>query len=202
MDNATWCRTPTAVSAGRRLRPEVSKNSSTGLSSNEGESATSITTCAPVKATLSPSPVMMLIPLLGEAATTSWPFCRRMAAVFVPMRPVPPMTTIFIAISSSMSTFLCGDFLYTHGHTAPFVPIGGSEKARPLRTFSGTRVLRKIVELRLVAVVLYRSEKRRLDRGEITNLTHHVHNDRRHRRGRLRSKPNYRPDFLVNCESR
>src|SRR5207247_579171 len=39
MDSATWCRTPAAASAARRLRPEVSKNSSTALSSNEGELA-------------------------------------------------------------------------------------------------------------------------------------------------------------------
>src|SRR5215211_5790631 len=72
MESATWCRTPAAASAARRLRPEVSKNSSTALSSNEGELAKSITTCAPAMASLSPSPVMVLMPLLGEAATTSW----------------------------------------------------------------------------------------------------------------------------------
>src|SRR5882672_3980800 len=43
MESATWCRTPAAASAARRLRPEVSKNSSTALSSNEGELARSIT---------------------------------------------------------------------------------------------------------------------------------------------------------------
>src|SRR4051794_19049656 len=46
MESATWWRTQAAASAARRLRPEVSKNSSTGLSSNEGELARSITTCA------------------------------------------------------------------------------------------------------------------------------------------------------------
>src|SRR5262245_4620227 len=96
MDSATWCRTPAAASAASRLRPEVSKNSSTALSSNEGELARSITTCAPAMASLSPSPVMVLTPLLGEAATTSWPRWRRMATVFEPIRPVPPMTTIFM----------------------------------------------------------------------------------------------------------
>src|SRR5260370_19256621 len=96
MDSATWCRTPAAASAARRLRPEVSKNSSTALSSNEGELARSITTCAPAMASLRPSPVMLLTPLLGEAATTSWPPWRRMATVFEPIRPVPPMTTIFM----------------------------------------------------------------------------------------------------------
>src|SRR5499425_452039 len=96
MDSATWCRTPAAASAGKRLRPEVSKNSSTALSSNEGELARSITTCVPVMASLRPWPLMVLTPVLGEAATTSWPLWRRMGAVFEPIRPVPPMTTIFM----------------------------------------------------------------------------------------------------------
>src|SRR5947209_16582200 len=96
MDSAAWCRTPAAVSAERRLRPEVSKNSSTALSSNEGELARSITTCAPAMASLRPSPVMVLTPVLGEVATTPWPPWRRMATVFEPIRPVPPMTTIFM----------------------------------------------------------------------------------------------------------
>jgi hypothetical protein len=39
---------------------------------------------------------MVLTPLLGEAATTSWPPWRRMATVFEPIRPVPPMMTIFM----------------------------------------------------------------------------------------------------------
>src|SRR5215831_13223824 len=67
MDSATWCRTPAAASAARRLRPEVSKNSSTALSSNDGELARSIATCAPATASLSPLPVMVLTPLLGRA---------------------------------------------------------------------------------------------------------------------------------------
>jgi hypothetical protein len=40
---------------------------------------------------------MLLIPLLGEAATTSWPPSRRMVTVFEPIRPVPPMMTILMA---------------------------------------------------------------------------------------------------------
>src|SRR5215831_1813213 len=96
MDSAIWCRTPAPASAVRRLRPEVSKNSSTALSLNEGELARSIATCVPAMACLSPSPVMVLTPVLGEAATTSWLPWRRMATVFEPMRPVPPMTTIFM----------------------------------------------------------------------------------------------------------
>src|SRR6267378_3639438 len=97
MDSATWCRTPAAASAARRLRPEVSKNFSTALSSNEGELARSITTCVPAMASLRPSPVMVSTPVFGEAATTSWLRWRRMATVFEPIKPVPPMTTIFIA---------------------------------------------------------------------------------------------------------
>jgi hypothetical protein len=41
---------------------------------------------------------MVLTPELGEAATTSWPFCLRMATSLVPMRPLPPITTIFISV--------------------------------------------------------------------------------------------------------
>src|SRR3977135_3940926 len=65
MDSATWCRTLTAASAARRLRPEVSKNSSTALSSNEGELARSITTRAPRMASVSPSPVAKRGAVLG-----------------------------------------------------------------------------------------------------------------------------------------
>src|SRR5215204_649489 len=96
MDSATWCRTPAAASAARRLWPEVSKNSSTALFSNEGEFARSTTTCAPSRASLSPSPVMVLMPLAGEAALTSCPPWRRISTAFEPIRPVPPMTTIFM----------------------------------------------------------------------------------------------------------
>src|SRR5437763_10872460 len=103
MESATWCRTPAAASAARRLRPEVSKNSRTALSSNEGELARSITTCVPAMASLRPSPVMLLTPVLGEAATTSWPPWRRMETVFEPIRPVPPITTIFILDFSLLS---------------------------------------------------------------------------------------------------
>src|SRR5918995_2512611 len=96
MDTATGCRTPVTASAERRFRPEVSKNSSTALSSNEGELARSITTCVPAMASLRPSPVMLLTPVLGEAATTSWPPWRRMATVFEPTSRLPPITTIFM----------------------------------------------------------------------------------------------------------
>src|SRR6266481_1487314 len=96
MDSATWCRTPAAASAARRLRPEVSKNSSTALSSNEGELARSITPCAPAMASLSPSPVMVLTPVFGAAAIASCPFCFSFSTTFDPTKPVPPITTIFM----------------------------------------------------------------------------------------------------------
>src|ERR1044071_1748954 len=96
MESATWCRTPAAASAAERFRREGSQNSSTALSSNEGELARSITTCVPAMASLRPWPVMVLTPVLGEAATTSWPPWRRIGAVFEPIRPVPPITTIFM----------------------------------------------------------------------------------------------------------
>jgi hypothetical protein len=83
------------------LRPDVSKNFSTAFSSNDGELVRSITTCAPAMAALRPSPVILLTPLLGEAATTSWPPWRRMGTVFEPIRPVPPITTIFMVCPRS-----------------------------------------------------------------------------------------------------
>src|SRR5262249_190933 len=108
MDSATWCRTPAAASAARRLRPEVSKNSSTALSSNEGELARSITTCAPAMASSRPSPVMVLTPLWGEAATTSWPPWRTMATAFEPISPLPPITMIFMVSSEGYEKFPLG----------------------------------------------------------------------------------------------
>src|SRR5439155_25636675 len=47
---------------------------------------------------------------LGEAATTSWPPWRRMATVFEPIRPVPPITTIFMVyprLSTTQMGFEC-----------------------------------------------------------------------------------------------
>jgi hypothetical protein len=39
---------------------------------------------------------MVLTPELGDAARTSWPFWRSLFTSFDPMRPLPPMTTIFM----------------------------------------------------------------------------------------------------------
>src|SRR5512132_3866104 len=55
----------------------------------------STTTCAPASASAKPSPVMVLTPEFGDAATTSSPFLRSLSTVFDPMSPLPPITTIF-----------------------------------------------------------------------------------------------------------
>src|SRR5436190_5337070 len=83
---------------GSRSNLELSKNSNTALSSHEGAFETSTTTCAPASAAASPSPVTELMPREGDAATTSWPCCRRLLTSLVPMSPVPPMMTIFILL--------------------------------------------------------------------------------------------------------
>src|SRR5882757_7555123 len=122
------------VSAARRLRPEVWKNSSTALSSNDGELARSITTCAPATASLRPSPVMVLTPLLGEAATSSWPPLRRMATVFEPIRPVPPMTTIFMVyppLSKPQAQCLVQ---FVKRRQGPMVPAADLKASTPLPT--------------------------------------------------------------------
>src|ERR1044071_9480112 len=55
-----------------------------------------MTTRAPASASISPSLVTVLTPVLGDAATTSCPFFRNLDTTFEPMRPPPPMTTIFM----------------------------------------------------------------------------------------------------------
>src|SRR5262245_55353554 len=95
-ESATWCLTPAAASAARMLRVDVSKNSSTALSSHDGAFVTSTTTSAPASASHSPSPVMVLTPDAGEADTASWPRPRSRGISFLPMSPLPPITTIFM----------------------------------------------------------------------------------------------------------
>jgi len=77
------------------LRVEVSKNSRAVAYVKLGESETSTTTDAPSSALANPSPVIVLMPSLGEAGTASWPCSVSLATSFEPTRPVPPMTTIF-----------------------------------------------------------------------------------------------------------
>src|SRR6516164_7704057 len=78
------------------LRVDVSKNSRTALSSNEGEFVTSTTTAAPASAPDSPSPVRVLTPEEGEADRASCPVPRSRGISFLPMSPLPPITTIFM----------------------------------------------------------------------------------------------------------
>src|SRR6516162_7032241 len=85
---------PAACSAASRLRVEVSKNAITVASSHDGELVTSTTTFAPASAWASPSPVRLLTPEEGEAGTASWPRSRGIS--FLPMSPLPPITTIFM----------------------------------------------------------------------------------------------------------
>ncbi|MNE87474.1 hypothetical protein D3C80_1846780 [compost metagenome] len=91
--------TPALISAANRFFPEVSKNSITSLSANDGELARSITTSAPLTASAKPSPVMVFIPVLGDAAITSCPSTLNFVTVFVPINPVPPMTKIFMILN-------------------------------------------------------------------------------------------------------
>lgn len=72
-----------------------------GLSSNEGEFATSTTTSAPASACDNPSAVSVFTPLEGDAATTSCPRWLRLFTTFVPMSPVPPTTMIFFCYASA-----------------------------------------------------------------------------------------------------
>src|SRR5262249_4453619 len=95
-DSATWCFTLAAASAASMLRVDFSKNSRTALSSNEGEFVTSTTTSAPASASASPSPVTVLTPEEGEADTAACPAPRSRRISFLPMSPLPPITTIFM----------------------------------------------------------------------------------------------------------
>ena len=99
MESATWCPTPAAFSAASRCEVDVVKKSSTASGSNDGEFVTSTTTSAPASASASPSPVYALTPDRGDAATASCPCSVSRATTFDPMRPVPPMTTIFMRVS-------------------------------------------------------------------------------------------------------
>src|SRR5499425_2694995 len=98
-DNATRCFTPASAPYLRRLRVDVSKNFITAASSQEGEFVTSTTTKAPFSASVSPSPVTVLTPELGDAATASCPCSRNLVTTFDPMSPLPPITTIFMMVT-------------------------------------------------------------------------------------------------------
>ena len=86
---------------------DVSKNSSTAASSNDGEFDTSTTTSAPASASASPSPVRALTPDEGDAGTASWPSSRRIGTSFFPMSPLPPITTIFMTDLLVVASRVC-----------------------------------------------------------------------------------------------
>ena len=89
-----------AFAAASKLVVDFVKNSITGPSSNEGELDTSTTTSAAVRASATPSPVSVLTPVLGDAATASSPWSLSLSTTFDPSIPVPPITTIFMACLS------------------------------------------------------------------------------------------------------
>src|SRR5260370_7387056 len=80
----------------RRLPVYVSKNFITAASSHEGEFDTSTTTEAPFSASASPWPVSVLTPELGDPAIASCPCSRNLGTSFDPLRPLPPITPIFL----------------------------------------------------------------------------------------------------------
>src|SRR6476661_7040213 len=73
----------------------------TATSSKDGEFETSTTTWAPLSTSANPSPVSVLTPVLGAAATASCPPALSFVMSFDPIRPVPPITTIFILFAPS-----------------------------------------------------------------------------------------------------
>src|SRR5271156_331616 len=98
IDTATQCPIPAPFAAATKFVVDFVKNSITGSSSNEGALDTSTTTSAPVRASARPSPVRVLTPLRGEAATASWPRSLSLCTTFDPRTPAPPITTIFMAV--------------------------------------------------------------------------------------------------------
>src|SRR6202042_1319932 len=111
-ESATWCCTPAACSYRRRLPVAVVKKSRAAFSSKDGEFDTSTTTEAPFSASASPSPVSVLTPELGDAASAACPCLQSFLTSFDPMRPLPPITTIFIIAPSIERRFLmCRSYL-------------------------------------------------------------------------------------------
>src|SRR5215510_1932744 len=92
----------------------------TAESSNDGEFETSTTTCAPLRTSANPSPVSVLTPVLGAAATASCPSALSLVMSFDPIRPVPPITTIFILFPPSFcataAAATCLPFLIQREH--------------------------------------------------------------------------------------
>ena len=99
--------TPAAASAARRLRDDVWKKCITASSSQSGELETSTTTDAPTRTSARPSPVTVLTPVFGDAGTASCPCSSSLVTSLDPMRPVPPITTIFMTCLSVVCYGAC-----------------------------------------------------------------------------------------------
>src|SRR5262245_54354470 len=99
------------------LRVDVSKNSITALSSNEGEFDTSTTTSAPATASASPSPGGGVAPRSGAPGPRPVPLPGEAGTGFEPVRPGPPKTTNFIV--TSPSCWEGGDPARTYGSPRP-----------------------------------------------------------------------------------
>src|SRR5215218_1083565 len=100
IDTARWWPTPASRSAASWLRVEVTKNSRTASSSQDGALATSTTTSAPAITSARPSPLIVSTPVAGEAGTASCPWAISRVTTLLPTRPLPPMTTIFMRFLS------------------------------------------------------------------------------------------------------
>src|SRR5262245_27365070 len=107
--------------------PAVWKKSIAAFSSNDGELDTSTTTPASASALVRPSPVMVLTPVFGEAAMVSCPFCFSFCTTFDPIRPVPPITTIFMTspLVDAFERLRQGRVVRAPlHHVPPVVPVG------------------------------------------------------------------------------
>jgi hypothetical protein len=76
----------------------VRKKSIAASSANDGAFETSTTTAAPSSTGSSPSPVTVFTPVLGAAATASWPCSANTPTSVDPISPVPPITTTFTVV--------------------------------------------------------------------------------------------------------
>src|SRR5262245_40598837 len=77
----------------------------------------STTTAAFASASAKPSPVIVLTPVFGAAAIASCPFRLSFSTTFDPIKPVPPITTIFM--TSPLAVGFVRGALYRF--KAPFV---------------------------------------------------------------------------------
>src|SRR3569623_3353325 len=136
---------PSSRVASSAMPPTTSKKAIAALCSKDGELATSTTTCVPAKALASPSPVTVLTPVDGEAGRTSWPRWRSRATTREPMRPEPPITTIFNDASCRLPPEWRGGQGWPSARGGAVVPVryqdeaGRAESALALKQSGGAR---------------------------------------------------------------